>query len=273
MAGRAGCGRREQLGRRRIHYGRILARIGARTAPTGRILTSMPELANSRSTAISTPPMCRFRRTVASRLLSCSTVSRGRTRAQQAPDKLFRGMVVSNGGHDVHVSCEARLRASRDGEAADQRPATTGPVKVSGGLSQGRIQRVHANLSDGRPSASPKGAPGRSNSHSCSADSISESVALGRSRRSRARCIRRPNSNMSSAKRSRPAGDSSDTPWILLTSREGTGRAPGPGTTKLGRISADAPANWWASSAANRNLDTVRPTSTRHTAAACRSPP
>lgn len=78
----------------------------------------------------------------------------------------------------------------------DMHPAIAESVDVRGRTTQRRFERVHANLVDGCPVASPAGAPGRDSSQACTFSSISSVDAAGKIRRMRVRYICTPNSDI-----------------------------------------------------------------------------
>jgi hypothetical protein len=118
----------------------------------------------------------------------------------------------------------SRLRApqSSQGPRADERPTSAGSVDIVGGAPERCRERVHMNRRDGRPSASPAGAPGRASSHDRTAASMSASDASGLSRRSLARCICSPNSYISRASLRRRAAALSLTPLCYRPGCTGT---------------------------------------------------
>ncbi len=117
--------------------------------------------------------------------------------------------VISNRGCDVDVLSESGIRPGRHGEPANYCPSTSTIVEIRSSPSESSLERVHANLAEGRPRPSPSGSYGRDSNQRSMAVSMNDSSVSGYARRNRARCIPKPNSNMSIASRRRSAGESS----------------------------------------------------------------
>lgn len=125
--------------------------------------------------------------------------------ADQGADKfLSRTIPIDHDGH-VNVCGKAWVCSCRYRKAPDQCPPMTRLVEVTSRPPKRSLQFIHSNLWDGRPGASPSGAPGRDLNQDATRDSISSADALGFSLRRRARCMRTPNSYMSKARRNRRA--------------------------------------------------------------------
>jgi hypothetical protein len=87
--------------------------------------------------------------------------------------------IISHRNRDVDVAGKPGYGPGGDCESSDHRPATTMSLKINRDTSQCGFKRIQSNLRDGRPAASPPGAPGLSSRHSSSIWAICCSLASG----------------------------------------------------------------------------------------------